>query len=246
MDLNGFTLRIVMLAIPGVIALFLSSRLTGRTPKSGLNRVLLIIVLTVLAYMLHDGLAFVLARIRGQPSPVPLSAALVDIESMKLAAHQLFLVAASAVLLAYLLAYAQRFNVINVVGQAIRATQHYGDEDVWHFFWNAPDDQKNAGWVVVRDHALDLVYYGFVSTWSDSGRDRELILGQVEVFSNVDGRLLYEIEHLYVCREKHALSIEVPKASGYGPDGSSFPTETSPGNAEHDQQAQQRHAQEAH
>ena len=217
MDVNHLSLRIVMLAIPGVIALFLASRLTGKSPVGGLNRVLIILVLTVMTYLLHDGVGLIAAKIRGASAPVPLSTALVDVATMRIAPHDLFLVSLAAVVLAYLLAYAQRFGVINILGQTIGATKHYGDEGVWHFFWNAPDAQKNKGWLVVRDHSLDLVYYGFASAWSDSERDRELILGAVQVFSNTDGKLLYEVEHLYVCRAKHALSVEVPKPSGSGP-----------------------------
>lgn len=47
--------------------------------------------------------------------------------------------------------------------------------------------------------------------WSDSNDEqRELILLDVSVYSNVDGSFLYETEYLYLERPKGLLSIETP------------------------------------
>jgi hypothetical protein len=117
----------------------------------------------------------------------------------------------SAFALCLLLSYLHRYNALNFIAQVIRATNRYGDEDVWHFFHNAPERQKNDGWVFVRDHKLDLVYYGYINVWSESGKQRELVLSDVSVFHNKSGDELYSSDVVYLSRNAEDLTIEVPK-----------------------------------
>lgn len=122
-------------------------------------------------------------------------------------------------MLSYLLSYCTHYNIANRLGQKIRATNRYGDEDVWHFFQNAPDDQKNHGWVIVRDLKADLAYVCFISTWSDSGTEREVVLSDVSVYSNTTGDYLYDAKHIYLSRNRDDLMIEVPPAHAEGING---------------------------
>jgi hypothetical protein len=64
----------------------------------------------------------------------------------------------AGILLAYFLSFCINYNLANKVGQVIKATKRYGDEDVWHYFHNSPDTQKNDGWLFVRDLKHKIVY----------------------------------------------------------------------------------------
>jgi hypothetical protein len=64
-------------------------------------------------------------------------------------------------------------------------------------------------WVFVRDIENDLVYYGYIRAYSESREDRELILKEVEVYSNSTGEWKYAIPMMYLSREAHKLSIEI-------------------------------------
>jgi len=116
----------------------------------------------------------------------------------------------AGIFLAYILSFCVSYNIANRVGQFFRTTKRYGDEDVWHYFHNSPDSQKNDGWLIVRDLKAQLSYYCYISTWSDSNEARELILSDVEVYSNESGDYLYSTDHLYLSRNKDELVIEVP------------------------------------
>ena len=77
---------------------------------------------------------------------------------------------------------------------------------MWDYFHNTPQIE----WVFVRDHKMDLTYYGWIAVYSDSEKDRELILKDVQVFSAESEDLLYNIEVMYICRDKYDLTIEAP------------------------------------
>ena len=71
-------------------------------------------------------------------------------------------------------------------------------------------DRRNIKWVFVRDHKVNLIYYGVIDVYSDSEKERELILRKVDVLDNETGDTLYNVEVMYVCRDKHDLTIEAP------------------------------------
>ncbi len=82
-----------------------------------------------------------------------------------------------------------------------------GDEDIWYLF----HDGQTREWVYVRDHRTNLLYYGSILAYSDSERERELILEDVDVYTNDTVERLYAVKTMYVSRSSHDLSIEVPK-----------------------------------
>ena len=79
--------------------------------------------------------------------------------------------------------------------------------------WNYLFNSSNVEWVFVRDHKTDLVYYGWIEVFSDSEKERELILKDVDVYSNTTDLQdpIYKIPLMYLSRDKHDLTIEVPK-----------------------------------
>jgi len=98
-------------------------------------------------------------------------------------------------------------KVINKLGHFFRVTQRFGDEDVWELYHNMPGNE----WVYVRDHKLSLTYYGWIYAYSDSEKERELLMQDVEVFSSEEkGEPLYHRKILYISRHRHDLTIEVP------------------------------------
>ena len=120
-------------------------------------------------------------------------------------------IAVSSVLgvtLAYIAAVFANYKLINKFGRKIRATKRYGDEDVWEFLHNS---LRRSYWALVRDHKLDVVYFGQIKAFSDSGKERELLLTDVEVFGGEPLQSLYSSDVLYVSRDQFDLTIEIPE-----------------------------------
>lgn len=209
MELSEFTLSLIYLGLPGIVASYFIAKLTGVKAESAIAQVLTVFVLSVTSYSL-----LVLGDASYRLYSVgTFTSALADVilaKNRNVPLTQLGLAIVASMVLSYVLSYAYRHNVINRIGQRIRATNRYGDEDVWHYFHNVPDEQKNNGWLFVRDLKANLSYHCNIATWSDTGMDRELILSDVSVFTNDTGEYLYKCAHLYLCRNKDDLTIEVP------------------------------------
>jgi hypothetical protein len=91
--------------------------------------------------------------------------------------------------------------------QLIGATNKFGDEDVWDFTFNS--GLANVEYVHVRDFDNHLVHAGWVDTFSESGKLRELLLTDVQTY-DFTGRLVSETPVLYIAREPTNIHIEFP------------------------------------
>lgn len=100
------------------------------------------------------------------------------------------------------------YKLANRIGRFIRVTRRFGDEDVWDYFNNLPDIPEYE-WVFVRDHKTGLVYFGWIYAYSDSEKDRELLMCDVDVYTNDKGEFLYKTGMLYLCRDRYDLTIEM-------------------------------------
>jgi len=207
--MTEYTIKILIVGIPGIICFFLSRKLYGKRTQNTTDTILLVFLYAVLSY----GLVGTIEAVINFQNNLGFRSDTFDIflgKKQDVSLEILIRGILSGTFLAYILSFCVHFNIANRLGQLISATKRYGDEDVWHYFHNAPDSQKNDGWVFVRDLKEQLVYYCYISTWSDSGEDRELILSDVSVYSNETGDYLYSSCHIYLSRNKDDLMIEVP------------------------------------
>ena len=60
----------------------------------------------------------------------------------------------------------------------------------------------------------DTAYSGVVEAFSESARNAELLLKDVEVFRNSTTAKLYDAERVYIARDAASLVIESTKAPG--------------------------------
>lgn len=91
--------------------------------------------------------------------------------------------------------------------QKIKATKTYGDEDVWDFTFNSSDAASE--YVHVRDFDNEIVYAGWVSTFSESEKLRELVLTKVKVY-DFAGTEIFETPRVYLARKPEGIHIEFP------------------------------------
>jgi len=85
--------------------------------------------------------------------------------------------------------YVTNFKLITRFLQSIGATRRYGDEDIWEFTFNSR--RAEVGYVHFRDFDKKLAYSGYVEAFSESGKQRELVLRDVIVY-DFDGNLIME------------------------------------------------------
>ncbi len=114
---------------------------------------------------------------------------------------------AISVLMAVIWLYASTYKLLTRFLQMIKATKKYGDEDVWDFMLNS--GEAAVEYVHVRDLENGFLYAGWVDTFSESDKLRELVLRQVIVY-NLDGIKLYETPRIYLARAPEKINIEFP------------------------------------
>ncbi len=207
--MTELTFTLLVIGMPGIICYFLTKKLIGRGQRTPIETVFLVFLYSVLSYSLLAFAEGAMSTFVGRGFKSDAIGIFLRKEP-DIRVGTLLKGVGAGVALAYLLSYCVHFNLVNLIGQKAKATKRYGDEDVWRYFHNARDREKNYGWVMVRDLRANLVYHCYISTWSDSGTDRELILSDVSVFTNDTAEYLYDAKHIYLARRRDDLMIEVP------------------------------------
>lgn len=151
---------------------------------------------------------FVIFTAMGRPF---LMAALADAGTREVVSRDILLEVVWALLIGIVLSivwlYAARYKLLTRFLQRIGATRKFGDEDVWDYTFNSKD--VAVEYVHFRDFESECVYAGWVNTFSETDRVRELVLLDV-VISNFDGQELYRTPRLYLARPPDAIHIEFP------------------------------------
>jgi hypothetical protein len=111
------------------------------------------------------------------------------------------------IVLSILWIYASTYKLITIFLQLIKATKKYGDEDVWDFTFNSGKPQVE--YIHFRDFANSYVYSGWVNTFSETDKLRELVLRDV-IVSDFDGSELFKLPFLYLARAPENIHIEFP------------------------------------
>lgn len=103
--------------------------------------------------------------------------------------------------------YAANYKWLTRVLKRIGATKRYGDEDVWEFMFNS--GRAEVEYVHLRDFDKKLAFAGWVEAWSESERQRELVLKDVIVY-DFEGNQLFETPRVYLARRADNIDIEFP------------------------------------
>ncbi len=103
--------------------------------------------------------------------------------------------------------YLVNYKLVTRLLQAIGATKRYGDEDVWEFTMNS--NAESLRFAHVRDFTNSVVYAGWISVFSETGKLRELVLSEVDIY-DFEGRLISSPPRVYLARDPQNLHIEFP------------------------------------
>lgn len=115
-----------------------------------------------------------------------------------------------SLVLAFIWLYLAKHKVLVRILEWMRATNRYGDEDVWDYTFNS--SMPNVQYVHVRDFQKGITYAGWVQAFSASGELRELLLKDVIVYDKIGG--VTAIPLIYLARNKSDIHIEFPERIG--------------------------------
>jgi hypothetical protein len=205
MELSEFTLRIILLFIPGIISFIVIDKLTFHR-ESKLHQILISsLILGFVCYSFYYLPIQILKAFKMTNLECTFFNGLTN-KSAQIDFGEIGFVALLSIPIGFLFAWMINYKVLFRTAHFLKITKKFGDIDVWSYIMNS----KNAEWVVVRDIESDLMYEGWIEAFSDSTENDELLLSDVIVFKNSTGEELYKIPGLYLPKKRENLVIEFP------------------------------------
>ena len=168
MELTEFTIRVIFLFLPGIIANIVLQYLTVGRNSQPFYFVLYSLVLGPISYL---GYAFIVKLL------ILLNVPMGKMESQFLTLlfstggvpdpQELFWVSITAVVVGAVIALIINRKFLMPLAQRIGITNKFAEVDVWDYIFNSGSPME---WVTVRDIKNGLVYTGWVEAFSDSHR----------------------------------------------------------------------------
>lgn len=210
MTLTELTIRLLLLFIPGIVCHSIIDLLTVHRQRRPHEVFLLSYLYGILSYALYAFIAMLVSiRIRSDGIHIPFQT-IGFFDSLRdgkqpLSFLEIFLVTVLAAGIGVLLSAALNRYWFHKAALRFGITNKFGEPNVWSFTFNSRD----VRWVNVRDFAHNLMYRGYVQTFSDVEDTRELLLTDVTVYNETTGRRLYDARSMYLARNKDDITIEI-------------------------------------
>lgn len=205
---------LAFLALPGIVGARTYRRLTRKASSKNWEDLVEILVFALVSYLACHMLFALLNFCFGWDLQLRALETLSNIGEEKQEQKHVFYwaeIVSSCVIglfLGFGAAFLNNWQFITKLGRILRVTKSYGDEDVWDYFLNS---DQIPSWCYVKDHKLGILYFGEIVVFSDSGKERELILEDVKAFDIDSGEELFSRDVVYLSRERFDLTIEIPK-----------------------------------
>lgn len=193
MEFSEFAFRVILLFLPGLICGTVVDELTIHRPRKPFGVLLRALIFGFAAYFLSWLILWTCHGWRGLPQELTFLRALQD-KQVKLSLREIAAVCGIAVVLGLVMSIVTTYRLIPRLGRRCKISKKSGEIDIWGYAMNLP----RVEFVAVRDHKRNLMYEGWVEGFSDDGEKRELFLRDVEVKTNDEGELIYNVGAIYL------------------------------------------------
>jgi hypothetical protein len=209
MKLDLLILQLAVIFLPGLIWARLDARYALKAKPSDLEFMIRAFLFGVASY----AVTFLVYALAGWPIHV------IDLAeansklviSQRDIALEIALTTGTGILLAVLWICSATYRWLTRLLLWLKVTKKYGDEDVWDFTLNS--GRAGVDYVHMRDFENKMVYAGWVESFSETDKLRELVLRDAQVF-DFDSAMLYEVPLIYLARLPEKMHIEFPYQAG--------------------------------
>ncbi|MHB1587727.1 MAG: DUF6338 family protein [Acidiferrobacteraceae bacterium] len=205
MELSKFTIGLIFIFLPGIVALIISERLTEHGERKGHELFAYALVLGCIAHVLYG---LVRHLLNGAPI-VPLEKdrwiVLMLNNHSTIQGQVVGITAVIGVLLGLFVAFSANHSWLHRFANNINVSKKFSDIDVWTHLMNL----QGLQWVVLRDHSKNLMYQGYVRAFSGAEETRELCLSDASVFVNNSAEKMYDVPLLYLSFDKKDVALEI-------------------------------------
>ena len=109
-----------------------------------------------------------------------------------------------SILVGYVASFIVNYKILNKIGQKLKITTKYGDENLYSFYLNA----EQIEWIYIRDIENNLTYQGRLVSYSENEDIQEIVLTDVTVYRYKDSAELYSVPSIYLCKKSGNFIIE--------------------------------------
>lgn len=214
MEISDFTLRIILLFIPGIVCMTIVNQLVEYEEQKIFDYIVKTLICSFLAYSLVsvcaeiiDLIIYILHYYSLTNYTSDLKVIFLDCLTNKELGISFFEIIITSVLsipLAFFISWFLNKKKLFRIAQDLHCSNKFGDIDVWSYIFNS----DKSFYVVIRDHDHNLMYQGFATAFSKSHKDNELLLLNVSVYTNNEATHLYDIDMMYITRDSSNLTIE--------------------------------------
>lgn len=202
MEISEFTLKIIIILIPGAIAALIYERLTIHKKWSSFEFITMSILFGGISYLVaetfHNNLHFL--------NKDTLSDFWANLPTKEIPFNAVISASVAALFVGLFATAIDHFKLVNKFGKLIRITNKYGDENLYSHFLNA----RTITEVYIRDKKNNLTYHGDIESFSETNEFKEIVLSDVKVYGYEDSEFYYHIAKLYLARHQDDFTMEVP------------------------------------
>jgi hypothetical protein len=202
MTLSEFSLRIILIFLPGLIAFIIVEQLTSHKEIQPFRLLLHSFLLGFLCYLIYYPISLI--------SFLNLKFSFIqNLSDPKLSLNfwEILIATLISIPFGFIISFSIKKKVLHKIAERLHVTNKFGDLDVWSYIMNSEIPE----WVVIRDIENDLMYEGYIKAFSDSSEIDELFLIYVKVYTNKTAEKLYEVPGLYLPQKREKLVIEFPE-----------------------------------
>lgn len=205
MEITEFTIRLLLLFFPGIICSYIVDTFTIHKPRTPFFFVIQFFAFGLSSYFLYYWIMHIGTKLGfwNSTSEVVFLKALVD-ANIPISYSEIAWVCLISIIMGLFITAVENRKWHFRLIRFLKIGNKSGELDVWSYSFNQPDIE----WVTVRDMEKNLIYDGWVQAFSEDSKNAELLLRDVCVYSNLEGRFLYQVGGMYISRNRDDIIIE--------------------------------------
>lgn len=207
--IEQFSLRVLFLLFPGLVAVLVIRHLTPRHEESWSLFSIYVVVLGTLSYVMLASVQALISTLFSISFGGELrffsylAGTSRQVDPIEVLWSSVF-----AVLLGLGLTLLINKELLHKFARAIGLSSRLGTADIWDYVFGA---RGEGAWITIRDQQVGLSYLGWVKASSDTSMEPEIFLQDVSV-TDYRGNELYQVQGLYLRRSPEELTIEIEEA----------------------------------
>jgi len=205
MGISLFTFRLLILFFPGIICCYVIEIYTVHKEITQFKFLLNSFILGTSSYMIYWLLLKLINLLFKENFTITTFISFMTDTNHLISFKVLLFVSLIAIMLGLIITIIDNNKLHIKLAHKLKLTYKFGEQDVWGYTLNS----KDIGWVTIRDLKNNLMYNGWVLSYSDNMNNPEILLSDVEVYNNTTGDLFYVINTLYLTLDKSNIYLEI-------------------------------------